>query len=130
MNWSQFKVLSHESCWHCGSIVVSWSLTQEVAGSNPFTVVTNIYRPHGEGNIFRNICLPTRGGCAYFCLLGDLPTRGVCLLGVFVWGISVKEGLYPGVSHCGASVQGVSLSSGSWKETPGSILLECILNCH
>ena len=26
-----------------GTVVASWSLTQEVAGSNPFTVMTNIF---------------------------------------------------------------------------------------
>ena len=26
-----------------GTAVASWSLTQEVAGSNPFTVMTNIF---------------------------------------------------------------------------------------
>ena len=26
-----------------GAVVASWSLTQEVAGSSPFTVMTNIY---------------------------------------------------------------------------------------
>ena len=27
---------------HAGVVVASWSLTQEVAGSSPFTVMTNI----------------------------------------------------------------------------------------
>ena len=40
MNWAQFKDPVSHMCL-VGTVVVSWSLTQEVAGSNPFTV-TNI----------------------------------------------------------------------------------------
>ena len=41
MNWGQFKdVVSN--MWFAGAMVAPWSLTQEVAGSNPFTVITNI----------------------------------------------------------------------------------------
>ena len=41
MNWSQFK---DPVCYLClvGTVVESWSPTQEVAGSNPFNVMTNI----------------------------------------------------------------------------------------
>ena len=41
MDWAQFKdPLSH---MHLASTVVaSWSLTQEMTGSSPFTVMTNI----------------------------------------------------------------------------------------
>ena len=42
MNWSQFKdAVSHMRL--AGTVVAYWSLTQEVAGSNPFTVMTNIF---------------------------------------------------------------------------------------
>ena len=42
MNWAQFKdPVSHMSL--PGVVVASWSLTQEVAGSSPFTVITNIF---------------------------------------------------------------------------------------
>ena len=42
MNWSQFKnPVSHMSL--AGTMAASWSLTQEVAGSSPFTVMTNIF---------------------------------------------------------------------------------------
>ena len=34
---------SHVSCWHCGSILVSYTRGSCMAGSNPFTVMTNIF---------------------------------------------------------------------------------------
>ena len=41
MNWAQFKdPVSH--MFLAGAVVASWSLTQEVAASSPFTVMTNI----------------------------------------------------------------------------------------
>ena len=41
MNWGQFKdLVSHMSV--AGAVVQPWSITQEVAGSNAFTVMTNI----------------------------------------------------------------------------------------
>ena len=42
MNWSQFKDHVSHMCFS-GAAVASWSLTQEVAGSSPFTVMTNIF---------------------------------------------------------------------------------------
>ena len=42
MNWSQFKDSVSHMCL-AGAVVASWSLTQEVAGSSPFTVMTNIF---------------------------------------------------------------------------------------
>ena len=42
MNWNQFKDSVSDRCL-AGSVVASWFLTQEVAGSNPFTVMTNIF---------------------------------------------------------------------------------------
>ena len=41
MNWAQFKDLVCHVCL-AGTVVASWSLTQEVAGSSPFAVKTNI----------------------------------------------------------------------------------------
>ena len=41
MNWNQFKDPVSNLCL-AGAVVASWSLTQEVAGSSPFTVITNI----------------------------------------------------------------------------------------
>ena len=41
MNWSQFKDPVSHMCL-AGTVVVPWSLTQELAGSNPFTVRTII----------------------------------------------------------------------------------------
>ena len=42
MTWGQFK---DPLCYLClaGAVVASWSLTQEVAGLNTFTVMTNIF---------------------------------------------------------------------------------------
>ena len=42
MNWAQFKDPVSHMCL-AGAMVASWSLTQEMAGSNPFTVMTNIF---------------------------------------------------------------------------------------
>ena len=42
MNWSQFKDPVSNICL-AGAAVASWSLTQEVLGSSPFTVMTNIF---------------------------------------------------------------------------------------
>ena len=39
MNWAQFK---SQMCLP-GAVVVSWSLTQEVAALSPFIVMTNIF---------------------------------------------------------------------------------------
>ena len=42
MNWVQFEDhVSH--MFLAGAVVAYWSLTQEVAGSSPFTVMTNIF---------------------------------------------------------------------------------------
>ena len=42
MNCSQFKYpVSH--MYLAGAVEASWFLTQEVAGVNPFTVMTNIF---------------------------------------------------------------------------------------
>ena len=41
MNWAQFKDLVSDMCL-AGAVVASWSLTQDVAGSSPFVVMTNI----------------------------------------------------------------------------------------
>ena len=41
MNWVQLKDPVSHMC--LAGPVVSWSLTQEVVGSNPFAVMTNIF---------------------------------------------------------------------------------------
>ena len=41
MNWSQFKDPVSHMC-PADAVLGSWSLTQEVAGLGPFTVLTNI----------------------------------------------------------------------------------------
>ena len=42
MNWAQIKNPVSHVCL-VGDVVASWSLTQEVAGLSPFTVMTNIF---------------------------------------------------------------------------------------
>ena len=42
MNWIQFKDPVSSVCL-AGTVVVYWSLTQEMASSSPFTVITNIF---------------------------------------------------------------------------------------
>ena len=42
MNWAQFKDPASHMCL-AGAAVASWSLTQEVAGLSPFTVMRNIF---------------------------------------------------------------------------------------
>ena len=42
MNWIQFKDSASQMCL-AGTVVASLSLTQEVAGSSPFTTMTNIF---------------------------------------------------------------------------------------
>ena len=42
MNWAQFKDPVSHMCL-AGAVVASWSLTQEVVGSNVFTAMTNIF---------------------------------------------------------------------------------------
>ena len=42
MNWAEFKdPVSH--VYLAGAVVVSWSLTQEVVGLSPSTVLANIF---------------------------------------------------------------------------------------
>ena len=42
MNLAQFKVPVSHMCL-VGTVVASWSLTQEVAGLSSFTIITNIF---------------------------------------------------------------------------------------
>ena len=42
MNWAQSKDPVSHMCL-AGTVIASWSLTEEVAGSSPFTVMTNIF---------------------------------------------------------------------------------------
>ena len=43
MNWAQFKDPTLFGVF-AGTVVASWSFTQEVAGLSPFTVMTNFYQ--------------------------------------------------------------------------------------
>ena len=42
MNWTQFKDPVPHMCL-AGTVVASWSLTQEVSGLSPLTVMKNIF---------------------------------------------------------------------------------------
>ena len=42
MNWAEFKEPLSHVCL-AGAVVASWALTQEMAGSSPFPVITNIF---------------------------------------------------------------------------------------
>ena len=42
MNWVQFKDPVSRMCL-AGAVAASWPLTQEVAGLNNYTVITNIF---------------------------------------------------------------------------------------
>ena len=42
MKWGQFKDPVSHMCL-AGVLVAPWSVTQEVAGLSPFTVITNIF---------------------------------------------------------------------------------------
>ena len=50
MNWAQFKDPVSHMCL-AGAVVTSWSLIQEVVGSSPFTVITNIFVTEFSENI-------------------------------------------------------------------------------
>ena len=52
MNWSQFKDLFSHICL-AGDVVASWCLTQEVAGSSPFTVMAAIFVTEFSVKTFR-----------------------------------------------------------------------------
>ena len=41
MNWAQFKDPISHMCLP-GAVVASWSLTQDMEGSNPFAAIINI----------------------------------------------------------------------------------------
>ena len=42
MNWAKFKDPVSHLCL-AGTVVASWPLTQEMAGLNPFTAMTNAF---------------------------------------------------------------------------------------
>ena len=42
MNWDPFKDPVSHMCL-AGTVVASWSLTEQVADLNPFTVMTNLF---------------------------------------------------------------------------------------
>ena len=42
MKWRKFKDPVSHMCL-AGAVIASWSLTQEMSGSNPFTIMENIF---------------------------------------------------------------------------------------
>ena len=106
MNQSQFKDPVYHMCLD-GAVVASWSLTQDVADSIPFTVMTNIFttrkRSLGQGNMFTGVCLST-GGMVW-------SWGGACL-----GGVPVPEG--GACSGGGYLLQGVPAPGGCLVETP------------
>ena len=50
MNWAETKD-PVSNVYLAGAVVACWSLTQEVAGLNPFTVMTNIFVTEFTENI-------------------------------------------------------------------------------
>ena len=59
MNWAQFKDPVSHMCLS-GTVVAFWSLTQEMAGSSPFKVMTNIFVTEFSETFRKNsIDLPT-----------------------------------------------------------------------
>ena len=63
MNWNLFKDPVSYMCL-AGPVIASWSLTQEVAGSKPFTVMTNIFVtefPEFSETFRKNSTIPYKG---------------------------------------------------------------------
>ena len=54
MNWAWFKDSVSHMCLS-GAVAASWSLTQEVAGCSPFTVMTNIFYLNSLNSVKFNI---------------------------------------------------------------------------
>ena len=62
MNWGQFKEPVSHMCL-AGTVVTSWSLTQEIVGLSPFSIMTNIivleFAEFGE-TIRKNLTVPVQ----------------------------------------------------------------------
>ena len=50
MHWTQFKCPVSQICL-AGTEITSWSFTQEVAGSSPFTVMPNILSLNSKNSV-------------------------------------------------------------------------------
>ena len=62
-----------------GAVVVSWSLTSEVANSSPTTVITYIDRPQrscGQGYVFTRVCDSVHRGICLSACLDTTPCQG------------------------------------------------------
>ena len=92
MNWSQFKDPVSHMCF-AGVVVAFWSLTQDVAGSNPFKIVTNIYRPQCRGHAWWGACIA--GGDAW---------QGACVAGETA---TAADGMHPTGMHSCLSLNSI-----------------------
>ena len=83
-DFSEFRESDKSLKYDPGSVIASWSLTQEVVGSNPCSEMTNIfYRPQrswGQGYIFTGVCDSVHGGAACVAGVGG-SWRGACMAG-------------------------------------------------
>ena len=55
MNWVQFRVKVQFHMCPAGAVVAYWALTQDVAGSSPFTGMTNIFVSEFSENIWEKV---------------------------------------------------------------------------
>ena len=82
MNWAKFKDPVSHMCL-AGAVVASWSITQEVAGSSPFTVMTNIlllnsvktFRENSNDCTKRSL-IQQPPSCINMSLHGTVPSQG------------------------------------------------------
>ena len=78
MNWAQFKDPVSHMCL-AGTVVVSWSLTQEVAGLKESSLV-KFFSPKFRLKLFINYRPQTKFGAKVICLQVCVCPRGWCLL--------------------------------------------------
>ena len=108
MNWAQFKdPVPHMHL--AGTVVASWSLTQEVVGLSSFTVMTNIFtaRKQSLWRLCFYRCLSVHMGGVHVCLGGMVVAPGGvhgCSWGACVVGSGGHAWLLPG----GGGIHGYS----------------------
>ena len=81
MNWAQFKDPVSHTCL-AGTVVATWSLTQKMASSSPFTVMTNIFVTEFSDSVNsvktfekNSIGLKLKSGIATLRILNELRFR-------------------------------------------------------
>ena len=89
--------LSHVSSWRCGSILISYTRGGWVAGSSPFSVMTNIFTTCKRSlrRLFLHVSVCPQGGRGYAwqrwghvwqgCICGRGHAWGACMGGGHVW---------------------------------------------